>query len=192
MVTWTAHADRLNDDALLAAIALGDHSAATVFVRRHQRAVYGLALTMCHHRHAAEDVSQQTFERLWRLAGNFDPRRASARTWILTITRRLCIDVLRTTRSIPLDPIDLTAMLPPAATSVEGIGMASVEVHHLRSTLDSLPQEQRRAVVLASMGGHTAAEIAQIEQIPVGTAKTRLRQGLLHLRHQLVERTLDV
>ncbi len=192
MVTWTARADRLEDEALLAAIAQGDHAAATVFVRRHQRAVYGLAITMCRDETLAQDLAQQTFERVWRHAGNFDPRRGTVRTWMQTITRRLCIDVIRTTRSTPYDPIDLTALMPPAIASVEELGVARVEVHRLRGALDALSDEQRRAVLFASMGGHTAAEIAEIERIPLGTAKTRIRQGLMHLRAALVEGAVDV
>jgi RNA polymerase sigma-70 factor (ECF subfamily) len=191
MVTWTAWADRLEDEALLAAIAQGDAVAATVFVRRHQRRVYGLAITMCRDEKLAEDLAQQTFERVWHHAGNFDPRLGSARTWVSTITRRLCIDVLRTTRSTPIDPIDLAALLPPDRASVEDLALAGVEVHRLRWAVAALPEEQRRAVLYSALGGHTAAEVAEIEDIPLGTAKTRLRQGMLRLRGLLVEGAVD-
>src|SRR4029077_16326613 len=87
MVLSSARADPLSDAALLAAIALGEPDACAVFVRRYQRQVYGLALTMCSDPTTSEDVAQQTFERVWRHAANFDGRRASVRTWVLMICR---------------------------------------------------------------------------------------------------------
>lgn len=185
MVTWTSRADRLDDAALLAAIALDDHAAATVFVRRHQQAVYGLAVTMCPDTMLAQDVAQQTFERVWRHAGSYDVRRGSATTWLLTITRRLCIDLFRAKSSKPTDPDELLRLLPPSPDSVEDTALARTEAGLLRAAVNALSPEQRRAVVFASMGGHTAAEIAEIEHIPLGTAKTRLRQGLIRLRADL-------
>jgi RNA polymerase sigma-70 factor (ECF subfamily) len=187
MVTWAARADRLDDAALLAAIALGDGDACTVFVRRYQRQVFGLAITMCRDRQLAEDVAQQTFERAWRHAGSFDPRRASVHTWVLTICRRLSIDVLRSRRPVALDPEDLVVLLPPTASgTVEDAAATSVEARAAGDALRRLPDEQRRAVVLASMAGHTASEIAELEQIPLGTAKTRIRLGLRRLRADLL------
>ena len=191
MVMWTSHADRLDDGALLAAMALGDHRAATVFVRRHQRAVYGLAITMCRDARLAEDLAQQTFERVWRHAGSYDARRGSAKVWMLTITRRLCIDMFRTKRSTPIDPNDIALMLAPSAASVEDIAVANTEVSALRPAIERLPAEQQRVLMLASIGGHTLVEIADIEQIPLGTAKTRLRTALLRLRNELLPTGAD-
>ena len=191
MVTWTARAERLDDGALLAAMALGDAGSATVFVRRYQRPVYGLAVTMCHDGRLAEDLAQQTFERVWRHAGSYDARRATVRTWVLTITRRLCIDALRAQRSTPLDPERMLALIGAERESVEDRALDRVEIHRMRAAIELLSAEQRRAVLLASMGGHTAAEIAVLEQIPLGTAKTRLRQGLQRLRSQLTAEPTD-
>ncbi|MFN8050724.1 MAG: RNA polymerase sigma factor [Acidimicrobiales bacterium] len=182
MVQWTAHADRLDDAALLAAIGGGDAAAATVFVRRYQRAVYGLALTMCRDPRLSEDVAQQTFERVWRHAATFDERRGSVRTWTLTITRRLCIDQLRARRPVAADGHERLLREAQPGTGVDDRAAASADAARLARHLDRLSAEQRRAVLLAALGGHTTAEIAEIEGIPLGTAKTRLRQGLIHLR----------
>lgn len=184
MVMWSARADRLDDGALLAAMAAGDRNAGSVFVRRHQRAVYGLAVTMCRDSRLAEDVSQQTFERVWKHAGSYDARRGSVRVWILTITRRLCIDVFRSTRPVPIDPTELLALLPPAGGHVEDRATDHVEVQRLRGALLALPEAQLRVLLHASVGGCTASEIADLEQIPIGTAKTRLRTALLRLREE--------
>jgi RNA polymerase sigma factor (sigma-70 family) len=192
MVLWTARADRLSDEALLAAIAAGEEQASAVFVRRFQRQVYGLAVTMVGDRSLAEDIAQQTFERAWRHAGAFDGRRASVRTWIMTICRRLAIDALRLRRASPLDPYELAAMLPPSGgVQPEDRAIDLTEVGRVRSAVGSLPEEQRRAVLLAVLGGHTAKEIAETEEVPLGTVKSRLRLGLRRLRAELVEEEIE-
>jgi RNA polymerase sigma factor (sigma-70 family) len=185
MVMWSSRADRLDDGALLAAMADGDGTAASVFVRRHQRAVYGLAVTMCRDSRLAEDIAQQTFERVWKHAGSYDARRGSVRVWILTITRRLCIDVFRSNRPLPIDPSELLGLLPTANGAVDDRAIEHVEVRRLRSALLGLPEAQLRVLLHASIGGCTASEIAELEQIPIGTAKTRLRTALLRLRTEL-------
>jgi len=188
MVLWTARADRLSDEALLAAIAAGEAQASAVFVRRFQRQVYGLAVTMVGDRSLAEDIAQQTFERAWRHAGAFDGRRASVRTWIMTICRRLAIDALRLRKAAPLDPEELAAMLPPSSgVHPEDRAVDLTELGRVRSAVGALPDEQRRAVLLAVLGGHTALEIAEREQVPLGTVKRRLRLGMRRLRVELVE-----
>ena len=182
---WSSRADQLDDGALLAAMAGGDGNAASVFVRRHQRAVYGLAVTMCRDTRLAEDIAQQTFERVWKHAGSYDARRGSVRVWMLTITRRLCIDVFRSTRPLPIDPSELLGLLPLPAAWVEDRAIEHVEVQRLRSALVGLPEAQLRVLLHASLGACTASEIAEQEQIPIGTAKTRLRTALLRLRAEL-------
>ncbi|HKY16817.1 MAG TPA: sigma-70 family RNA polymerase sigma factor [Microthrixaceae bacterium] len=187
MVLWTAATNRLSDEALLAAIAVGEADACAVFVRRFQRQVYGLAVTMLGDRAGAEDVPQQTFERAWRHAGAYDARRASVRTWLLTICRRLAIDALRLRRATPLPPEELLRMLPAATGErPEDRAIDVTEVERVRRAVAGLPEEQRRALLLAVLGGHTASEIAGIEQVPLGTVKSRIRLGMGRLRAQLV------
>src|SRR4051812_46023868 len=86
---------RASDEALLAALAAGDEEAAVAFVRRYQRRVYGLAVTLLGDRDLADDVAQEAMVRAWRHAAAFDVRRGSVSTWLLAITRNLAIDALR-------------------------------------------------------------------------------------------------
>ena len=155
----------LTDEALIAALAAGDADAATAFVRRFQARVFGLAATMTGDRSAAEEIAQETFVRAWRHASAYDPRRARVATWLLSITRNLSIDHLRGRRSDPPNPDEWSG-----------------EVSELRDHLETLPDEQRRALLLASLFGYTAAEIGAIDGIPVGTAKTRIRAAMIKLR----------
>jgi RNA polymerase sigma factor (sigma-70 family) len=175
------------DDALLAGLGAGDPDASAAFVRRFQGRVFGLAVTMVGDRAVADDVAQEAFVRAWRHAAVYDGRRASVATWLLTITRNLAIDAVRVERVRPADPvdvIDLTAADPTAGPA--DLATRTTEVQRVVDALRLLPVEQRRAVVLAAVHGRTAQEISDIEDIPLGTAKTRLRAGLMKLRGELV------
>jgi RNA polymerase sigma factor (sigma-70 family) len=181
----SAHASGDSDAVLLGAVARGDDDACRSFVARHGPAVFGLALGMCRDRGVAEDVTQRAFERAWRHAGAYEPDRASARTWLLTIARRLAIDERRRRRADPLAPADLDAILAPAAADTERDALRDAEREAVSRALAALPEPQRRAVVLAALGGRSATEVAAIEAIPLGTAKTRIRLGLRRLRAEL-------
>lgn len=172
-----------SDEALLAGMASGDEASIVAFVRRYQRRVFGLAVGILADRGAAEDVAQEALFRAWRHAPVFDSRRGSVENWVLTITRNLSIDALRKRRSIPTDPDELVALAraSTSATMEEAVDSRSMSTSILRA-LESIPSDQRRAVVLSSLYGRTALEIADIESIPLGTSKTRIRAGLTKLR----------
>jgi RNA polymerase sigma factor (sigma-70 family) len=171
------------DEALLAGMAVGDQAAAVAFVRRYQRRVFGLAYSMTSDASVAEEVAQEALIRVWRHAPVFDHRRGSVTSWVLTITRNLTIDALRMRRAVPTDPDDFTAsaILSPENNPEDVVRRADVR-DVMRAALADLPPEQRRAVVLAAVYGRTASEIGEEEGIPLGTAKTRIRTGLIRLR----------
>jgi RNA polymerase sigma factor (sigma-70 family) len=173
----------VSDEALLAGMALGDQEAAVTFTRRYQRRVFGLAYSMTGDAGVAEDVAQEAMLRVWRHAPVFDPRRGSVTSWVLTITRNLAIDALRLRRAVPTDPDDFaaTALTSPEHNPEDAVGRGEVR-QLVRTALQVLPAEQRRAVVLAAVYGRTALEISESEGIPLGTAKTRIRTALLRLR----------
>ncbi len=175
-----------SDEALLAGMGTGDGAAAIAFVRRFQRRVHGLALLITGDDTVAEDVAQEAFVRAWRHAPAFDPRRGSVTTWLLTITRNLAIDALRVARARPADPVDVievTADGPLVEPSDHAVHRD--EVTRVAAAVASLPVEQRRAVVLASLYGRSAREVSEVEGVPLGTAKTRIRTGLIRLREAL-------
>jgi RNA polymerase sigma-70 factor (ECF subfamily) len=184
----TDRSDRSSDEALLAGMATGDERAATELVRRYQGRVYGLAYSVLGESAGAEEVAQEALLRVWRHAAVFDPRRGAVSTWVLTITRNLAIDALRLRRATPVDPDTFSAVpVPVGERTPEDAAMSADGVPAVRAALAALPHEQRRAVVLAAVYGKTAAEISESERIPLGTAKTRIRAGLLKLRAGLVD-----
>ena len=189
--TMGSHADRLPDETLLAGLGAGDADLAVAFVRRFQRVVYGVALTVTRDPVTAEDVAQQAFEQAWRHAQVYDSRRGSVRAWLTTIAHNLAIDVLRARTSAPVDPADLPALLTAVTDTPERLAVARDSAAGLRRALAQLPGTQARAVAMAGIYGMTARQVAVTEGIPLGTAKTRIRDGMLKLRAALLPEDVD-
>jgi len=176
----------LSDESLLAGMASGDTDAAAVFVRRYQGRIYGLAFTIVGSAQVAEEVAQEAFLRIWRNAAAYDPRRGRVSTWVLTITRNRAIDALRLRGEQPVDPHALMgALLVRERGQLASPGTDYEEREHVRHALRALPPEQSRPIVLSVFYGLTAKEAAELEGIPLGTAKTRIRRGLAKLREVL-------
>lgn len=174
----------LSDDSLLAGMASDDDQAAAAFVRRFQAQVYGLALAIVRSPALAEDVAQEAFVKAWRYAGAYDSRRGRVAGWLMTITRNLAIDAIRSSRQRPTETDELITLFLARDRGDEG--EASFEdVDRLRRALRELPFEQTQAVLLSVFYGLTAKEIGTLEGIPVGTVKTRVRRGLMKLRDRL-------
>jgi RNA polymerase sigma-70 factor (ECF subfamily) len=176
-------ATELRDHTLLARFGRSDREASSLFFSRFYGRVFGLANAIVADRRAAEDVAQEAFVRAWRNADAFDARRGTVLNWLLTITRNVAIDSVRVRRPIPVDP---DAILEPPAT-IEARDPADAVMQRdraarLRRAISQLPTSQRRAVVLAGLYGFSASEVAEAEQIPLGTAKSRIRIALRRLR----------
>jgi RNA polymerase sigma-70 factor (ECF subfamily) len=169
--------------ALLRRSARGDEAAFAALYDAMAPRVYGLLLRVVRDPAQAEEVTQETFLEVWRMASRFDPNRGSAVAWILTITHRKGVDRVRSAeaasrrdatyhRETPTTEHDVTA---EAAT-------ASLEAGRVRQALETLTPTQREAVELAYLGGYTHTEVATMLDLPLGTAKTRIRDGLIRLR----------
>jgi RNA polymerase sigma-70 factor (ECF subfamily) len=183
MRTPGSYDDEASDEALLSGVAVGDDRAVLAFVRRYQRRLFGLALGIVGDPGMAEDVAQEAFIRILRHAAVYDVRRGSVATWTLTITRNLAIDAVRVRRPIPTAPEDRTFLsLVSNDRSPDDAALVSESMTQARFALAALPNDQRRAIVLAVMYGRTASEVASLEAIPLGTAKSRIRLGLAKLR----------
>jgi RNA polymerase sigma-70 factor (ECF subfamily) len=178
----------VSDDALLDGLATGDPDAAAAFVERFQRRVFGVALRIVGDARLAEDVAQETFLRAWQRASAFDPRRGTVVSWLLAIARNLAIDTVRLRRIVIVDPEELVARRDPGTErGPADLALLSTETERLRAAITQLPVEQSRALVLAAFFGRTAQEIADAEEIPLGTAKTRIRTAMIRLRAAMVD-----
>ncbi len=182
MGTVGASGERLADDVLLAGLGAGDASLAIAFVRRFQRIVFGVAVAVTSDPTVAEDVAQHAFEQAWRHAAVYDSRRGSVRAWLTTITHNLAVDVVRARSAVPVDPDDLPVMLAAMTDNPERVAVAQDSAAGVRRALARLPAPQARAVAMSGIYGMTARQVAETEGIPLGTAKTRIRDGMLKLR----------
>lgn len=175
----------VSDEALLAGYGAGDRDAAVAFVRRFQHRVFGVAVSVLHDGALAEDVAQEAFVRAWRHAAAYDPRRGAVLPWLLTITRNLAIDAVRARRVRPVELGDLPVSLASGDPAPDERSETGDAFERVQRSLRQLPVEQRRAVMLAAYGGRTAREVGEAEGVPLGTAKTRIRTGMLRLRASL-------
>jgi RNA polymerase sigma factor (sigma-70 family) len=135
----------------------------------------------------AEELAQETMLMVWQKADRFDPKVASAATWIYTIARNKKIDRLRKNHVVTLDIDDLAATEhePSSAASVENDWMQGRMRERLRSAIDELPVDQANIVHKAFFEDMSHSEISAATDIPLGTVKSRLRLGMAHLRESL-------
>lgn len=182
----------LSDEALLAGLAAGEADAAAAFVRRFQSRVYGLVFTILGDRARTEEVAQEAFVRAWRHAASYDPRRGRVLTWLLAIARNLAIDVARLKRVEPMEPEVVERRLDSLdAGAGPDQAVAPDQREWLRRAVAELPPDQRRALFQAAYLGRTAREISELDDVPLGTVKTRIRTAMLKL-HDSLEGTHDV
>lgn len=177
-----------SDSALMRAFARRDQGAAEELYGRFASRVYGLGIVMLGNDAMAQDLVQDTFVKLWRSADRFDARRGRLETWVLLVARSLAIDALR--RRV-LDARSMERIGVERETSSEAgpdeIAETEDMADRARRAMASLSNGQRAALELAYFGGKTSAEVAELEGIPIGTAKTRIRTALLKLREALEE-----
>jgi RNA polymerase sigma-70 factor, ECF subfamily len=175
------------DRAAFDRMARGDQDALAEIYDRHGRLVYSLAFRILRDQSDAEDVVQDVFSQAWRQASRYDASRGSVLGWLLTLTRSRAIDRLRGRRSRPEPSTDESALnsIPDPAAPADVLAASAAQATHLRAALDGLTVLQRVAIELAFYEGLTHSEIAERLELPLGTVKTRIRQGLLKLRDRL-------
>jgi RNA polymerase sigma factor (sigma-70 family) len=182
-----------NDAALMRAFASREPAAAGELFERFASRVYGLGVVMLGNDAAAEDLVQDTFVKLWRSAERYDASRGKLETWVLLVARSLAIDAL--CRRV-LDARTVERSTPASETATDPSPEELAELVDLsaraRRAMSDLTPGQRAALELAYFGGKTSAEVAELEGIPLGTAKTRIRTALLRLREAMQEERREV
>src|ERR1700734_4093975 len=166
--------EQQSDEVLLAGLGAGDADLAVAFVRRFQRIVFGVAVAVTGDPGTAEDIAQHAFERAWRHASVYDPRRGSVRTWATTITHNLAIDVVRVRSALPMDPDDLPVLLAAMTDSPERVAVANDSAEGLRRELARLPSPQARAVAMSGIYGMTARQGGDPPGHPPPAGETRV------------------
>ena len=179
--------DDLGDAALLAEISLGDERAFETLYDRLSPRVYGVVKRVLRDPAQSEEVTQEVFAEVWRIAPRFDGSRGSVSTWIATIAHRRAIDRVRSEQAArDRDATTAARDVEIAHDPVQELVLASSEYGEVRCALAGLTELQRQAIELAYYGGHTYREVAELLDTPLGTVKSRIRDGLLQLRETLL------
>lgn len=171
---------------LLRSSARGDQAAFAELYDATSARVYGLVRRVVRDPHQAEEVAQEVYLEVWRTSARYDEARGSAQGWILTIAHRRAVDRVRAAESASRrDETYERRNRDVEHDSTAEAAHASLEAKRVRSALESLTPVQREAVELAYLGGYTHTEVAALLDLPLGTAKTRIRDGLIRLRDNL-------
>lgn len=176
--------DRLAD--LLRRSARGDEEAFAELYDAVAPRLHGLALRVLRNPSLAEEVTQEALVEVWRQSARFDPAKGSPLAWMLTITHRQAVDRVRSVvASTRREEVHAATREDPPYDVTADSAAANLEAERVRRALRGLTEAQRSAVELAFLGGYTHTEVARLLDLPLGTAKTRIRDGLIRLRDTL-------
>jgi len=172
---------------LIARVRSRDQLALAALYDQSSSIVYSMALRIVGNSQDAEEVTMDVFKQVWRSAPEFDPARGSVLAWIVTLARTRAIDRQRrtVTRTRIEQPLEDRAPLRTSDPGPEEQSVTGQLRNRLRLALEALSEEQRVAIELAFFSGYTHSELSHRLGAPVGTVKTRIRQGLLKLRRAL-------
>lgn len=172
-------------DDLLRRAGRGSERAFGEFYDATSALVYGVVRNALRDPAMSEEVAQEVYVELWRLAPRFDPDRGSAKTWASTIAHRRAVDRVRSEQSRrDREDDDATAARRDFDQVSEAV-IDGVDRDRLGESMATLSPTQREAVTLAYFGGHTYREVAALLDVPEGTVKTRIRDGLIKLRDEM-------
>lgn len=172
--------------ALLERIAARDQAAFGQLYDMLSSRVFGLILRVLVNRAQSEEVLQEVFLEVWQSAGAFAPNKGQGRTWVMTIAHRRAVDRVRSAQSSADrdEKAGLRELSTPQAGVEEQVELR-IDSTRVAQALRALPDAQREALTLAYFGGYSQSEIATMVGSPLGTVKTRMRDGLSRLRQEM-------
>jgi RNA polymerase sigma-70 factor, ECF subfamily len=174
-----------SDAQLVTLIARFSEVALAEIYRRHGGAVYGLARKVLNNQAEAEDVAQEVFLRLWNQPERFDPTRGNLRSFLLTQSHARAVDTIRSLTSARRREISDAASTAGAGYDVHREAWDVMVSEEVLRALRALPEDERRAIELAYFEGHTYIQVAEILNVPEGTIKGRIRNGMRRMRGDL-------
>ena len=187
-------AERDDDTLLVESVARGDARALETIYERHSRGVYSLAVRLLGDTAAAEEVVQETFLKLWRQPGAYQPSRGRLLPWLLGVAHHHAVDMLRRRQLEQRHRVRAAPTATAPRLTCENLGLVSADDDPqqrasgfdqrdaIGRALAELPVEQRLPLELAYYRGMTQFEVATLLSVPLGTIKTRMRLGLQQLR----------
>jgi RNA polymerase sigma-70 factor, ECF subfamily len=171
---------------LLGLVAGGDENAFSRLYDETSSLLFTLIKRVVRDATISEDVLQEVFVEIWKQAPRFDGRRGSPRGWMCTIAHRRAIDAVRSTdASRRRDSEEGLRIIDEKVVDVQEEGIMRIEAERVRTAMSALTPLQADAIRLAYFGGYSHREVAGMLDIPVGTAKTRIRDGMIVLRDRM-------
>lgn len=171
---------RLNH--LLVQTAAADKHAFSALYDALSPTVYSVCLSVLRNHALAEEVAQDIFVEVWTSAAKFDPQRGNARSWVGRLAHGRAVDKLRShVAAVQRDDRD-ARLVDGRAASLEDQALSNVEAQRLRSAIGAIGEPHATAVALTFLDGLTHAELAESTGVPLGTAKTRVRDGIKKLK----------
>ena len=171
---------------LLEQIAGGDQVAFGALYDEVSPRVFGLIRRLLVDHSQSEEVTQEVFLEIWQNASRYERSKGGASTWILTMAHRRAVDRIRSSqagrdRDVKIGIRDFVSDYDNVADTVE----TTIEHERVKEAMAQLTELQRQAVSLAYYGGYSHSEVATMLSVPIGTVKTRLRDGMIRLRDEL-------
>lgn len=180
--------DRETLESLMLLTQQGDAAAFARLYDHIAPTVLGLSLQILHDQAQAEEVTQEVFIEVWQHAADFDPAKGSAKAWILRRARLRAIDRVRSAiATMKRDDREAFLVASIKKESVEDEALRNVQRHAVRTALEIMGEPHKTAILMAYFGDMTHAELAEATGVPLGTAKTRVRDGLRKLEKILKE-----
>ena len=181
------------DQELLKAISEGDAGALSVFYDRHSRLIYGSLLRLLGDTDDAEDILQEVFIQVWRKASTFKAELGSPKNWLVRIAHNRGVNLIRSRRqrgkNAGISISDEENGLPANAELIDDTlldhTISAERMQMIGIAMKDLPKDQSMLLDLAFFQGYSHSEISEYLQLPLGTVKTKIRNGLLALRHSL-------
>ena len=173
-------------ETLLMQVAGGDQAAFGALYDEVSPRVFGLIRRLLVDHAQSEEVTQEVFLEIWQNASRYEPSKGGASTWILTMAHRRAVDRIRSSQSgrdrdVKIGIRDYVSDYDNVADTVE----TTIEHERVKEAMSQLTELQRQAVTLAYYGGYIHSEVAAMLSVPIGTVKTRLRDGMIRLRDEL-------
>jgi RNA polymerase sigma-70 factor (ECF subfamily) len=176
----------VTSEDLLTRVAQGDQQAFAELYDRTSSRVFGLVKRLLRDHAQSEEVTQEIFLEIWQTATRYDAGKGGAMSWMLTMTHRRAVDRVRASQSsrdrdTRIGIRDFAPEFDSVAENVE----IQIESERVKEAMTRLTELQRQAVSLAYFGGYSHSEVSQMLKVPIGTVKTRLRDGMIRLRDEL-------
>lgn len=173
-------------EQLLARIAGGDEAAFGELYDELAPRVLGLVRRLLVDHAQSEEVTQEIFLEIWQNAPRYEASKGGATTWIFTMAHRRAVDRIRSSqagrdRDVRIGIRDYESDYDNVAETVE----TTIENERVKKAMSQLTELQRQAITLAYYGGYSHSEVAEKLKVPIGTVKTRLRDGMIRLRDEL-------